>query len=301
MKKRLSLCFCLLICLMVGVLSACSKDDQDSSPPPSAAPPPVTTPVATWPPVIDPSGNTLLTRFNPPEGYVRVPVAEGSFGAFLRDLPLKEDGAPVLLLDGTARADVPQAAVILLDISGTSKQSGPRSMVRLRAEYLYSSGQTNLIVYHFLSGFTFPFSQWCEGYRVKVDGKQVEWVKSGDPSNDYKALLGYLNTLFVYSNTRALQLELMSANDAQLGDVFINSDSGAVMIADMAQNPNTGDTLFMLARGSSPTQDIYILQNVLDTSLSPWYSALYPLVTPEGEFTLEDLGRFNESPELDGE
>ena len=44
----------------------------------------------------------LMDVFDPPEGYQRVELKLGTFGAWLRSLPLKEEGAPVL----TYRGDV---------------------------------------------------------------------------------------------------------------------------------------------------------------------------------------------------
>lgn len=49
---------------------------------------------------INSSGNTVETRIRTPEGYSRVDVVDNSFGDYLRNFPLKEDGSPVLLYDG---------------------------------------------------------------------------------------------------------------------------------------------------------------------------------------------------------
>lgn len=50
---------------------------------------------------IAPSGMTLESRVNPPEGYTRVPAEAGSFTDFLRSYPMKEDGAKILRYDGS--------------------------------------------------------------------------------------------------------------------------------------------------------------------------------------------------------
>ena len=41
-----------------------------------------------WPRSATSDGGTVASRFQPPDGYARVAVAEGSFGAWLRGLPL---------------------------------------------------------------------------------------------------------------------------------------------------------------------------------------------------------------------
>ena len=296
MRRKISICIC--FCLLAGVLFGCSKDKPNTSPTPDKKQEGMVTPSPTPKPIKNPEGDTVSGRFNPPTGYVRVASEAGSFAAFLQSHPLKEDGAPVLLFDGTERADAPQAAVLRLDISKTSNQQGPRALVRLRAEYLFAAGQTSQINYQFLSGFVFPFDKWCEGYRVEVDGKKVEWVLKDSPANDYAVLLSYLNTLFAYSNTSSLRAELQAVADIQAGDIFINGEAGAVMVMDVARAESTGEVVFLLAQSPSPTQEIYILNNSADSAISPWYSAsdLPPLVTPTGSFTMEDLRRFNELP-----
>jgi len=274
------------------MLSGCAgKKPAGSAPPPGGTPVPAT-PTPTPRPIKDPEGGTVSARFNPPPGYARTPLEDNSFGAYLRSLPLKADGEPVLLMDGTERPDAPQAAVLSISMCNKNQQ-GPRALVRLRAEYLFQTGQAGRITYHFFSEFVFPFTKWCEGYRVNVDGRNVEWEKKAGPSGDHDALLSYLNILFAYSNAASLKKELQPATDMQPGDVFINDKS--VMIADMAVN-TAGETVFLLLQSPAPTQEIYILKNDNNPALSPWYSAseLSPLVTPEGEFTLADLGRFDE-------
>ncbi|MGH7002817.1 MAG: DUF4846 domain-containing protein, partial [Alphaproteobacteria bacterium] len=44
--------------------------------------------------------DTVASRFVPPAGFTRMEAAPGSFAAWLRDLPLKPEGAPVLHFDG---------------------------------------------------------------------------------------------------------------------------------------------------------------------------------------------------------
>jgi hypothetical protein len=45
------------------------------------------------------SGNTIIGRFNPPEGFQRTAAESNSFTYYLRRLPLKADGSRVLYYD----------------------------------------------------------------------------------------------------------------------------------------------------------------------------------------------------------
>ena len=68
------------------------------------------------------SGDTLASRIAPPPGFERGGAAPASFAAWLRGLPLKAAGAPVLLHTGAPklRQDV---HVAVSDIDG-----GPRAL-----------------------------------------------------------------------------------------------------------------------------------------------------------------------------
>ncbi|MDR0380968.1 MAG: DUF4846 domain-containing protein [Oscillospiraceae bacterium] len=293
------ICLLLALTLCLGVLPGCGDGGEEavSSPPPeSAAPPPTPSP----PPVKAPEGTTLLTRFRTPAGYTRVSAESDSFAAYLRALPLKEDGAPALLFDGKEKLTRTHEAVVDMDIGSTDVQQGSDALIRLRAEYLYAQGDYDRISYHFLSGFSFPFTRWAEGYRVSVNGKNVIWEKKSDPSQDYETLRRYLNTLFVYANTRSLAAELSIADEMRIGDVFISTEFGGVMVADMARHADTGEILCILAGAKIPAQEIQILKNPDNPQLSPWYPAPSgaDLTTSEGDvFRPEHLKRFSEIPE----
>src|SRR5262245_61823080 len=60
----------------------------------------VVPPAPTRAPAAETSGDTIEARFPPPVGFRRTAVADGSFGAYLRALPLRPEGTPVRLHDG---------------------------------------------------------------------------------------------------------------------------------------------------------------------------------------------------------
>src|SRR4051812_36076598 len=96
-----------------------------------------------------PAGGDLAARFPPPPGARRVDVAPGSFGEWLRHLPLLAEGAPVHLHDGSLkpRQDV-HAAVIDIDVGRRDLQQCADAVMRMRAEYLYAAGRTGEISFH---------------------------------------------------------------------------------------------------------------------------------------------------------
>lgn len=115
------------ILLVLLVLSACSpKDSSQMEENVGVSPEPViekTEAVSTNEPtpvqsksIIKPEGNTVETRFDVPEGFERMPVADGSFESYLRNLPLKPDGSYVQYYNGKIKYNGVYCGVIDMDI-----------------------------------------------------------------------------------------------------------------------------------------------------------------------------------------
>ena len=68
----------------------------------------------------------------------------------------------------------------------------------------------------------------------------------------------------------------------------------AVLIVDMAINTKTGDKLFMIAQSYMPAQEMHVLKNDLDKTISPWYrlGSGSQLDSPEYIFDWTELKRF---------
>jgi hypothetical protein len=241
----------------------------------------------------------LADRIRVPAGYTRVQTAEGTFEHWLQHLPLKPDGASVHLYDGRlkGRQDV-HAAVIDIDVGSRDLQQCADAVIRLRSEYLYSRKDYASIHFRFTSGDEAAFEKWSRGYRAKVSGNRVGWVRTGQAGTSYPLFRGYLDTVFSYAGTLSLAKELtpIDVSSLRIGDVFIQGGSPghAVLVVDMAIDAKTGARLFLLAQSYMPAQEIHILKNPDDSALSPWYSTEFGLElrTPEWTFRRTDLRRF---------
>jgi len=103
--------------------------------------------------VYNPDGTTVLTRFKPLQSYRRTIAETGSFGSFLRHLPLKPHGTDVLLYDGSVKpGEGVHCAVVRMDIGDKDLQQCADAIIRLRAEYLFESNQFAKISFHFTNG-----------------------------------------------------------------------------------------------------------------------------------------------------
>lgn len=242
----------------------------------------------------------LSERFLLPEGYERIRVEKNSFAEYLRNLPLKPHETKVLYYNGEVKSRDVYEAVVDLDVGTRDLQQCADAVIRLRAEYLFREQRYEEIHFKFTNGFTAHYPKWREGYRIKVQGNSVSWVKSAGYSADYQDFRKYLDSVFAYAGTLSLSKELVpvKVEDMQIGDVFIQGGSPGhcVIVVDMAEHQESGEKIFLLAQSYMPAQDIHILKNKADPAYSPWYSADFgeELRSAEWTFRREDLKRFPE-------
>jgi hypothetical protein len=234
-----------------------------------------------------------------PAGYRRVPLRKGSFGDWLRHLPLRAEGAPVLLYDGSRKRNQnAHWAVVDLDVGTRDLQQCADAVIRLRAEYLFAARRPKEIRFHFTNGTEAAFRQWMLGERPVVRGNRVSWRQSATLDRSHASLRSYLNTVFAYAGSSSLARELKPRKPAELqvGDVFVRGGfpGHAVLVVDVAFHPPTGRRVFLLAQSYMPAQEVHILKNPSDARMSPWcgFPADGVLRTPEWTFRMSDLRRF---------
>lgn len=249
--------------------------------------------------VIDTSGINIESRFRTPKGYERTVESANSFAVYLRNLPLKPHGSAVTLFDGRQKVNYDvYDAVIDLEIGSKDLHQCADAVMRLRAEYLWSQKRYDEIHFNLTNGFRVDYSEWMKGKRIVVNGNKTTWSQSTSASNAYKDFWKYMELVFTYAGTLSLSSELkrVKPEDLKIGDVFIRGGSPghAVIVVDMAINPETRKKLFLIAQSYMPAQEIQLLKNPNDEELSPWYSADFgdALHTPEWSFVKEELKGF---------
>ncbi len=250
---------------------------------------------------INATGNYVATRFLLPEKAVRVIHDKNSFADYLSRLPLKKNGAPVYLYNGHLKANQDaHIAVVDMETGNKNLQQCADAVMRLRAEYLFSTKQMEKISFNFTSGFVCNYSKWQQGYRVIVNGNNCSWQLQNKVDSSYSSFLQYMELVFNYAGTLSLtkQLKLKSIRQINSGDVFIKGGSPghAVIVVDVAQDKKTGNRYFLLAQSYMPAQQIQVLKNPQNNNLSPWYSVadlVNEVETPEWTFTINDLKTFD--------
>lgn len=245
------------------------------------------------------TGSTISERFKTPDGFIRLPENGFSFSTFLSTFPLKKAGTKVYLFNGEekSRQDVHEA-VLDIDVGKKDLQQCADAVMRLRAEYLYSTKQYDKLHFNFTNGFNAQFSKWIQGYRIKVKGNKVTWYKATKPSDSKDVFKSYLEIVFSYAGTLSLSKELKkkSINNIQAGDVFIKGGSPghAVIVMDVAMNMKGNQRVFCLAQSYMPAQNIHVLKNPSNLKQSPWYNLKEgeTLKTPEWDFAPGSLYSF---------
>lgn len=248
--------------------------------------------------MILPEGTTLETRFAVPEGYKRMEAENGSLSEFLREYELKEDGAPVLLYNGSKkRNQSAHTAVFTLPIEEVDLQQCADSIMRIYAEYYWHTGQQEKIAFHFTNGFLCDYSKWREGYRVAVNGNDVSWSKDASYDDSYECFVKYLRTVFNYAGTlsmESLESETIPLSEMKVGDVIIKGGSPGhvVMVVDICENA-AGKKAYLLGQGYMPAQEFHVIRNPAHSEDSWYYEEeiQFPLRTTEYIFEEESMIR----------
>lgn len=245
------------------------------------------------------AAETLEARIPPPPGFQRVAVEAEGFGAWLRGLPLKPGGTPVMLFNGSPKIfQGAHVAVVDIDVGDRDLQQCADAIMRLRAEYLFARGRAREIGFNYTNGARVAFSRWADGYRPRDGKTKVSWTRSGKVDASHASLRRYMDNIFSYAGTYSLAHELkpVAVENMRIGDVFVMGGfpGHAVLVADMAENPSTGEKRFLLIQSYMPAQDMHVLKNPEAPDSSPWYPLDFGpfLTTPEWRFGSEDLKRW---------
>jgi hypothetical protein len=204
-----------------------------------------------------------------------VPAAEGSFAAFLRDLPLRPPGSPVRTHTGAElrSGDHPGvAAVVELDLSRADLQQCADTVLRMHAEWRWSRGEQLRAAYEYTSGDLASFASWARGERPLVEGSKVRFVPKAPASDDHASYRRWLESVFTYAGTVSIAREgqRVARDELAAGDYFVlpGGPGHAVLVLDVAAD-DAGRRVALLGQGFMPAQDMHVLR---DASGSAWFS-----------------------------
>ncbi|GAB3634455.1 DUF4846 domain-containing protein [Hymenobacter arcticus] len=263
--------------------------------------PPAAMPTYPWLATPPAAAQSLAQRVAPPAGCRRVAVAPGSWGAWLRGLPLRPAGTLARLYNRQLK-DNQKVVAAVLDIDPGTKdlQQCADAVIRLRAEYLFSQNP-NKIHFHLTTGYDAWFSDYVAGTTFQVRGEEVRPAPKPAEAPTHAALGRYLLPVFGYAGTLSLSREVqpIALAKAQPGDILVHGGSPghAVLVADVAENPRSGQRYMLLMQSYMPAQNIHLLRNVSHPALGAWFAVPGPAEvkfdTPEWTFKRTELGRLD--------
>jgi hypothetical protein len=198
--------------------------------------------------------------------------APDSWPYFLQHLPAVDK--PIVDYEGNLISNQGKHyAILTYDIGHSDLQQCADTLMRIRAEYLFSQKKYSLIAFHFNSGNFYAWSDYLKGVRPVLKGSRVKFMQTSDRSKiSHVSLRKYLDIVFAYANTVSLCRELKTTDLLETGTVIIypGNPGHCCMIVDEALREK-GDTVFKLVEGYMPAQSIYILSNPYEPDLNPWY------------------------------
>lgn len=146
----------------------------------------------------------MKTRISPPPGYTRIDVKEGSFEAYLRDLPLRPHGYKVRYYDGREKRDTRvYCAVVDMEI-GKRDLATMCGCCLVFGQNICTSRRHTSGSFQFHEWISGDYTKWAEGYRISVKGNQVSWYKAKEEDYSYKTFRAYLDVVFAYAGTLSL-------------------------------------------------------------------------------------------------
>lgn len=211
---------------------------------------------------INEAGSTVTSRFKTPKGYSRVQYEEGSYAEYIRSLPLKLYGSKMYEYNGKLVENQSWcASVMVTEFHSRGWLQCADCVMKLIGDYLYKQGRYSDITFQLTGGTQYTFSKWSGG----------DYSKS-KYSNFMSAVYCSANTYSFMSQAESVK---MNIKDIFPGAYFIMKKDSvhkyghAVFVVDVAKNAK-GEVAFLLAQGSTPSQDMHIFTNPLHPN-DPWF------------------------------
>ena len=211
-----------------------------------------------------------------PTGYERNECPAASFALWLRNVPLKKSRT-VYTFDGTPKRNQgAQYAVIDMPVGTQDLQQCADAVMRLRAEFLYDRKD-------------FQHIAFCDN-----NNNEYRYY----PPYTRARFETFLLRVFGMCGSASLSKQLrvpVAVKDIAAGDVFIHGGfpGHAIIVMGIAVNKE-GKKIYLLAQSYMPAQDIHVLINPSNPSISPWYAVNDDAIiqTPEYAFSKNELRRW---------
>ena len=190
-----------------------------------------------------------IHNIQPPDGFHRLELTDGSFASWLRELPLLPDGAPVLKWDGKPKPyQIGHFAVVDIDVGNQNLQQCADAILRLRAEFLWATGRANDV--------------------NKLPGNTHVWH-----GGNWAAYRRYLNSVMVTTGTASMAQAMATppkGHKLMPGDVLVQGGhpGHAILVLDAVEDA-AGNRRVLLGQSYMPAQQFHVLKQPIGDS--PWH------------------------------
>lgn len=208
----------------------------------------------------------IENSITPPPGYARVPVAQGTFAASLRQIEL---GAPRALLAGdgvTLLCDDEKVAVTTLAPFENTRDVGVDGIVRLWGEHLWKNSPQRSISFPLDNGQVASWRDWQDGLRPRKKGGRFIFTQVTTPAGGYGTYQQFLS--FVAEEMGALALRRESSiiafdDSVTVGDILValrkETESRVGIVLDVCKGP-LGEKLYLLGTCGTPSTYLYVVR-----------------------------------------
>ena len=133
---------------------------------------------------------TIKSRVNELKGYKRVSYPNGSFEAYLRNYKLKHFRSKIINYDETEYFwQGGHIGVLEIPVPKNGLQQCADALIRIRSEYLWDNDRKDEIGFNFTSGHYCSWNEYAKGYRPKINGNKVTFLKTHLPACPLTRLL----------------------------------------------------------------------------------------------------------------
>ncbi|MBD5269834.1 MAG: DUF4846 domain-containing protein [Bacteroides sp.] len=249
---------------------------------------------------------TVRTRYHLPAGFYRTTPSRGSWEEFLQNLPLTGKDAAPFVFNGVQREQQGYTSVADVDTDSLDLHHSVNAVVRLRAEYLFDSGQYDKIHFTLNNNSRCDFLKWAQEFQASDNEKKAG---SNDSSKEngfsHGVFLTYLRFILAHIDQKSFlsDMEEISEENFGIGTVIIDSKppyACAIVVdyikAGVDKNGLNDSDAVLLAQGGILSQDIVILDgNYREGLFSPnqdedrYYSSIWT-TTSKGERPIRSQG-----------
>lgn len=211
-----------------------------------------------------------------PKGYQRIPLVGSSFGSWLRQIPMRSNNTLYLYNGKPKPYQWLHYAVLDIPIGKEDLMQCADAIMYCRAAYINTVKSQQSISFTDNNGKT---------YTCPPNASQQQFQQ-------------FMRKVYSYCNSASLvkQTKCIPYANLQPGDVLLRGGfpGHGVLVLDMCSNA-AGERLYLLAQGFMPAQDIHVLKNLEDKSISPWYrldTTATNIQTPQYLFYASEVRRF---------